>query len=133
MAEGGALFGPGVAERLMGSFTDPRRRLEPAFPELTDREPEVLELVARGSNKQVNAEALSISSKTDSNHLSNIYIKLQVADWAEAMLRARQAGLGKEPPAQRSPELHLTRQEAARRQPLSRFGISTALGRGGIA
>lgn len=98
VAEGGALFGPGVAERLVGYFTDPRRKREPAFPELTERELEVLELVARGSNKQAIAEELVISSKTVSNHLSNIYNKLQVADRAEAMLRARQAGLGKDAP-----------------------------------
>jgi DNA-binding NarL/FixJ family response regulator len=65
---------------------------------LTERELEVLELVARGSNKQAIAEELVISSKTVSNHLSNIYNKLQVADRAEAMLRARQAGLGKDAP-----------------------------------
>jgi DNA-binding NarL/FixJ family response regulator len=65
-----------------------------AFPELTEREREVLVLIAQGvSNKEI-AEKLVISMKTVSNHITNIFGKLQVADRAQAILRARDAGLG---------------------------------------
>jgi DNA-binding NarL/FixJ family response regulator len=65
-----------------------------AFPELTGREQEVLDLIARGYNNAEIAEKLSLSPKTVSNHISNIFSKLQVADRAQAIVRARQAGLG---------------------------------------
>lgn len=94
VARGEALFGPGIAERLQSFFTRVGDDRETAFPELTDREREVLDLIARGENKAQIAERLSIAKKTVSNHLSNIYNKLQVADRAEAMLRAREAGFG---------------------------------------
>lgn len=93
VASGEALFGPGIAERLMGYFAN----LEPdtrAFPELTDREHEVLELIAKGKNNQEIAQGLSISKKTVRNHVSNIFNKLQVADRAQAIIRAREAGMG---------------------------------------
>ena len=93
VASGEALFGPGIAERLMGYFAN----LEPdarAFPELTDREHEVLELIAKGKNNQEIAQGLSISQKTVRNHVSNIFNKLQVADRAQAIIRAREAGMG---------------------------------------
>lgn len=96
-AHGEALFGPAIAERLQRFLSEPRRVDEEIFPELTEREREVLTLLARGENKLRIAEILVISPKTVSNHLSNIYSKLQVADRAEAMLRAREAGLGKRP------------------------------------
>ncbi len=95
VAQGEALFGPAIAERLQSFFTGLDEDRETAFPELTDREREVLNRVARGENKAQIAEHLSIAPKTVSNHLSNIYNKLQVADRAEAMLRAREAGLGR--------------------------------------
>ena len=95
VAQGEAIFGPGIAERLQDFLSGRREGPEDAFPELTDREREVLDLVARGQNKAQIAESLVIATKTVSNHLSNIYNKLQVADRAEAMLRAREAGLGK--------------------------------------
>ena len=63
------------------------------FPELTDREREILQLIARGESNATIAEQLSISLKTVRNHVSNIYNKLQVADRAQAAIRAREAGL----------------------------------------
>lgn len=93
VASGEALFGPGIAERLMGYFAN----LEPdtrVFPELTDRENEVLELIAKGLNNQEIAQGLTISQKTVRNHVSNIFNKLQVADRAQAIIRARDAGMG---------------------------------------
>lgn len=95
VAEGEAVFGPGIAARLKDFFGGLRPPTQDPFPELTDREREVLDLIARGLNKAQIAEELTIAPKTVSNHLSNIYNKLRVADRAEAMLRARQAGLGK--------------------------------------
>ena len=64
------------------------------FAELTDREREVLELVARGRNNTEIARALFISGKTVRNHVSNVFTKLQVTDRAQAIVRAREAGLG---------------------------------------
>jgi DNA-binding NarL/FixJ family response regulator len=98
VAEGEALFGPTIARRLM-SFFGPltsQARTEPpsAFPELTDRESEILGLIAQGLNNAAIAERLVISPKTVGNHISNIFSKLQVADRAEAIVRARDAGLG---------------------------------------
>jgi DNA-binding NarL/FixJ family response regulator len=95
VASGEAIFGPGVARRLMAFFARPAPRADPvAFPELTEREREILELVARGhSNAEITA-ALVLSPKTVRNHVSNVFSKLQVRDRAEAIVRAREAGLG---------------------------------------
>ena len=94
---GEAIFGPGVARRLMAYFARPRPALTvAAFPELTEREREILELVARGrSNSEITAQ-LVLSPKTVRNHVSNIFSKLQARDRAEAIVRARQAGMGGE-------------------------------------
>ena len=69
-----------------------------AFPELTEREREVLELIAQGLDNREIARRLSLSHKTIRNHVSNIFNKLQVAGRAEAIIRARDAGMGKLPP-----------------------------------
>ncbi|TMF46992.1 MAG: response regulator transcription factor [Chloroflexi bacterium] len=66
------------------------------FPELTDREREILNLIAQGYNNSDIAHRLVLSLKTVANHVSNIFSKLQVADRAQAIIRAREAGLGKE-------------------------------------
>jgi len=94
---GEAIFGPGVARRLMAYFARPAPRPDPAaFPELTDREREILDMVARGrSNADITAE-LVLAPKTVRNHVSNIFSKLQVRDRSEAIVRAREAGLGGE-------------------------------------
>lgn len=97
VASGEAIFGPGVARRLMAYFARPAPRPDPAaFPELTEREREILDLVARGrSNSDITAE-LVLSPKTVRNHVSNIFAKLQVRDRSEAIVRAREAGMGGE-------------------------------------
>lgn len=102
VAAGEAIFGPGVARRLMAYFARPVPRTDPAaFPELTDREREILDMVARGrSNADITAE-LVLAPKTVRNHVSNIFAKLQVRDRSEAIVRAREAGLGGEEPRQR--------------------------------
>jgi DNA-binding NarL/FixJ family response regulator len=100
VAAGDAIFGPAVARRLMAYFSRPTPSgAEAAFPELTQREREILELVAQGrSNADITAH-LVLSPKTVRNHVSNIFSKLQVRDRAEAIVRAREAGLGGESPA----------------------------------
>ena len=95
VAAGDAIFGPTVATRLIEFFAA-ERPPEP-FPELTEREREVLELLARGKSNQNIARELFVSSKTIRNHVSNIFTKLHVADRAQAIIRARDAGLGVEP------------------------------------
>ncbi len=94
VARGEALFGPAIAARLMNYFAAPRPRAEgDLFPELTEREREVLQLIARGRSNADIAGELVISLKTVRNHVSNIFSKLQVADRAEAIVRAREAGM----------------------------------------
>lgn len=95
VARGEAIFGPGVAERVLGYLTRPlSARDDVVFPELTDREREVLELLAGGHGNNAIASRLSLSPKTVRNNVSAIFAKLQVADRAEAIVRARRAGLG---------------------------------------
>jgi DNA-binding NarL/FixJ family response regulator len=98
VAEGEALFGPAIARRLMTFFGPPgtaaNLQVPLAFPDLTEREREILELIAQGLNNAAIAERLVLSPKTVGNHISNIFSKLQVADRAEAIVRARNAGLG---------------------------------------
>ena len=95
VAQGEAIFSPSIAARLIDYFA--ANRTSPhaaAFPDLTEREREILTLIARGrSNAEIAAE-LVISLKTVRNHASNIFNKLQVADRTQAALRARAAGLG---------------------------------------
>ena len=93
VTSGEAVFGPGVAERIIGFFSVPRLA-QRAFPELTEREEEILALVARGKSNQEIAAQLFVSVKTVRNHVSNILLKLQVADRAQAVIRARDAGIG---------------------------------------
>lgn len=99
VAEGEALFGPAIARRLMDLLTplpaQGHAQTQLTFPELTEREREILELIAQGLNNSVIAERLVISPKTVGNHISNVFSKLQVADRAEAIVRARDAGFGR--------------------------------------
>ena len=96
VAHGEAIFSPTIADRIIHYFAHvPRQSSSTAFPELTDREREVLNLIARGLTNRAIAERLVLSEKTVRNHVSNIFSKLQVADRAEAIVRAREAGLGK--------------------------------------
>ncbi|MGQ4389053.1 response regulator [Streptomyces sp. SAS_270] len=95
VARGGAVFSPLVAGRLRTFFDSlaaaPGRS---AFPELTPRELEILDLLASGLNYRQIARHLTISDKTVRNHITNIFTKLQVNDRAQAIVRARNAGLG---------------------------------------
>jgi DNA-binding NarL/FixJ family response regulator len=93
VAQGEALFGAPIAARLMNFFSAPRP--PQVFPELTEREREVLDLIAQGYNNSDIARQLIINIKTVRNHVSNIFSKLQVADRAQAIIRARDAGLGR--------------------------------------
>jgi DNA-binding NarL/FixJ family response regulator len=95
VAHGEAIFSPSVAQRLMGYFAAPRApAVAPNFPELTEREREVLALLAQGYTNAAIGERLMLSTKTVRNYVSSIFAKLQVADRAEAIIRARDAGLG---------------------------------------
>lgn len=96
VAAGEALFSAPIARRLMSFFASPKPKMVPeAFPELTEREREVLGLIAQGYNNAEITARLVISAKTVRNHISNIFSKLQVADRAQAIIRARDAGLGR--------------------------------------
>ncbi len=102
VAEGEAIFSPAIAERLMHYFaTPPTAVSDPTqsattlvFPDLTDREREVLALIAQGLTNSAIAERLVLSQKTVRNYITEIFSKLQVADRAQAIIRARNAGLG---------------------------------------
>ena len=97
VASGEAVFGSGVAERIIGFFSGPKPVTpQRAFPELTEREEEILSLVAQGKSNQEIARQLFVSVKTVRNHVSNILVKLQVADRAQAVIRAREAGMGRD-------------------------------------
>jgi DNA-binding NarL/FixJ family response regulator len=95
VSRGEAIFSPTIAQRLMRHFaTLSAERMPPLFPELTDRERVILELIAQGRSNTEIASRLVLSPKTVRNHISNILSKLQVADRAQAIIRAREAGLG---------------------------------------
>lgn len=91
---GGAIFSPAIAVRLMKYFAQVQPTPLRLFPELTDREREILNLIAQGHSNPDIAKTLTLSPKTVRNYVSNILDKLQVADRAEAIIRAREAGLG---------------------------------------
>ena len=92
---GEAIFSPKVAVRLMDFFSSSRLSAPPEiFPELSEHEREILDLIAQGYKNPEIAAELYLSPKTVRNHVSNILHKLQVADRAEAIIRAREAGLG---------------------------------------
>jgi DNA-binding NarL/FixJ family response regulator len=90
---GEAIFSRAVAERVLAYFAAPRPAPK-VFPALTDREREILGLIAQGRSNPAIARELFLSPKTVANYVSAIFAKLQVADRAEAMIRAREAGLG---------------------------------------
>ena len=94
-ANGEALFSPEIAKRLMQFFANlgPPPSMD-TFPELTERERELLHHIARGETNEQIAEVLVISLKTVRNHVSSIFNKLQVADRTQAAIRAREAGFG---------------------------------------
>jgi DNA-binding NarL/FixJ family response regulator len=96
---GEAIFGPGVAERVLGHFSGPPADPTPAypFPDLTERERVILELLARGRRTSEIATELYLSPKTVANNMTSIFAKLQVASRAEAIVRAHESGLGGPP------------------------------------
>jgi DNA-binding NarL/FixJ family response regulator len=97
VGQGEAIFGPGVAQRVIDFFSAMPPAAQPQiFPELSAREREILALIAQGANNAAIATRLVLSPKTVRNHISNIFSKLQVADRAQAIVRAREAGLGQD-------------------------------------
>jgi DNA-binding NarL/FixJ family response regulator len=98
VAAGQAIFGPGIASRVLGYFASPppvaARRLDETFPELTERERQILTLLADGRRTAQIAGELYLSPKTVSNNLTSIFAKLEVTDRAGAIIRAREGGLG---------------------------------------
>ena len=98
VAGGEAHFGPEIASRLV-DFLAPAKAPSPteAMPELTAREREILGLIARGHSNAAIASRLFVSPHTVRNHVTHIFAKLQVADRAQAIVRAREAGMGREP------------------------------------
>ena len=96
-AAGEALLGADVARRLSSYVVASSTHRDPAsrpFPELTDRELEILDLIARGRSNTEISDSLVLSPKTVRNHVSNVFAKLGARDRAEAIVRAREAGLG---------------------------------------
>ena len=95
VGRGEAIFSPAIAGRLIDFFAAPRPAVPPqAFPELTEREHEILTLIAQGYSNPVIAERLVLSPSTVRNYVSNIFSKLQVVDRSQAIVRARERGLG---------------------------------------
>jgi DNA-binding NarL/FixJ family response regulator len=92
VARGEALFGAGIAAQMLSHFS--RTAATSPFPQLTEREHEVLGLLAAGRDNAAVARRLGVSSKTVRNHVSNIITKLHVADRSGAIIRARDAGMG---------------------------------------
>jgi DNA-binding NarL/FixJ family response regulator len=95
VAQGQILFGTAMAQRMLRFFQGGNANSAEAFPELTDRERELLDLIAQGLNNAEIAQRLVISPKTVRNHITRIFDKLQVTDRSQAIIKARQAGLGK--------------------------------------
>ena len=93
VGRGEAIFSPTIAQRLLSYFAT-NRPMAVTLPELTEREREILALIAHGRGNEQIAEQLVVSIKTVRNHVSTIFSKLQVADRAQAVVRAREAGLG---------------------------------------
>jgi DNA-binding NarL/FixJ family response regulator len=93
-AAGEGIFGPQIAQRVIAHFARGAGSTAAAFPSLTEREREVLELVAAGKGNATIAHDLMISLKTVRNHVSNIFTKLQVSERSQAIVKAREAGLG---------------------------------------
>ena len=94
VGSGEAIFSPTIATRLMDFFSAPQTAVpKEIFPTLTEREREILQWIARGSSNSEIARELALSVKTVNNYVSNIFSKLQVADSAQAIIRARDAGL----------------------------------------
>jgi len=95
VAAGHVVLGPGIARRLLDQATEPRGPSPDPFPELTARERQILDLIAAGRGNGAIAAELGVATKTVVNHVSAIFAKLRLATRAEAIVRAREAGLGR--------------------------------------
>lgn len=95
VAAGEAIFGPGVAQRVLNFFSAPPPSAAEPFPDLTARERQILDLLAAGLPNAAIGNRLGVAAKTVANNVSAIFLKLQVADRAQAIVRARDAGLGR--------------------------------------
>jgi DNA-binding NarL/FixJ family response regulator len=95
VAAGEAIFGQGVAQRVLTSLQAQPAAAD-AFPELTARERDILDLLAAGLNNAAIAHRVGVAPKTVANNVSSIFAKLQVADRAQAIVLARDAGLGRD-------------------------------------
>ena len=93
VGHGEAIFSPAIAQRMMSFFSTRSALPSDIFPELTESERNVLRLMAQGENNEAIAQQLALSTKTVRNYVSNIFSKLQVADRAQAIVKARDAGL----------------------------------------
>ena len=93
-AAGEAIFGAKIAQRVVAHFTSGSGSSAASFPSLTEREREVLEMIAAGKGNATIAHELMITLKTVRNHVSNIFTKLQVSERSQAIVKARKAGLG---------------------------------------
>jgi len=94
VGNGEAIFSPAIASRVLAYFAAPSASFaKGVFPELTDREREILDWIVRGATNAEIAARLDLSVKTVSNYVSNIFSKLQVADRVQAIIKAREAGL----------------------------------------
>jgi DNA-binding NarL/FixJ family response regulator len=96
VAAGEAVFGADIAAQVLGVFAAdrPGAKARRPFPALTDREHEIFDLIAAGAGNHDIARRLSLSEKTVRNHVSNIFAKLHLTDRAQAIVTAREAGLG---------------------------------------
>lgn len=94
VASGEVIFGPGIAQLVLGFFAAPRPAASEPFPQLAARERQILDLLADGLSNTTIARRLGVAPKTVANNVSSIFMKLQVADRAQAIVRARDAGLG---------------------------------------
>lgn len=115
VASGGAIFSPGIADRILSYLSAPPAPSplsslagtpelpKQAFDELTSREREILELIARGQTNAEIAQQLGISPKTVSNNITNVLVKLQATDRAKLMLMALEAGLGQRSGQEKGP------------------------------
>lgn len=96
VAAGEAIFGPGIARRVLSFFAAPPPATAAPFPQLTTREREILDLLAAGLSNAAIADRLTLAPKTVANNVSAIFTKLHVTDRPAAIVQARNAGLGRE-------------------------------------
>ena len=95
-AAGEAIFGPAIADRVILHFAQGGDHPRATFPSLTQREREVLSLIANGKGNSAIAHELGINLKTVRNHVSNVFTKLHVSDRASAIVKARESGMAGE-------------------------------------